>query len=152
MPVVQSPLPSAGSPFPVTMAAATVVAPPGSTPSQAVLLPPPPTRYDTHTHTPDYTCMIPPALHSHSYTMLQYWSLLQSLPLLTISLCISFRITYVQSTPGGPSPIPLVSTATGSTSHTAPPAPGSAYVPSPLATFAAIAHPGQTLVQPLIAG
>ncbi|XP_058238770.1 protein capicua homolog isoform X3 [Hemibagrus wyckioides] len=105
MPVVQSPLPTAGSSFPVTMAAATVVAPPGSTPSQAVLLPPPPTR-----------------------------------------------ITYVQSTPGGPSPIPLVSTATGSTSQTAPPAPGSAYVPSPLATFAAIAHPGQTLVQPLIAG
>ncbi|XP_053480939.1 protein capicua homolog isoform X2 [Ictalurus furcatus] len=105
MPVVQSPLPSAGSPFPVTMAAATVVAPPGSTPSQAVLLPPPPTR-----------------------------------------------ITYVQSTPGGPSPIPLVSTATGSASQTAPPAPGSAYVPSPLATFAAIAHSGQTLVQPLIAG
>ncbi|KAF5902362.1 protein capicua isoform X1, partial [Clarias magur] len=105
MPVVQSPLPSAGSPFPVTMAAATVVAPPGSTPSQAVLLPPPPTR-----------------------------------------------ITYVQSTPGGPSPIPLVSTATGSTSQTGPPTPASAYVPSPLATFAAIAHPGQTLVQPLIAG
>ncbi|KAF4088316.1 hypothetical protein AMELA_G00082520 [Ameiurus melas] len=105
MPVVQSQLPSAGSPFPVTMAAATVVAPQGSTPSQAVLLPPPPTR-----------------------------------------------ITYVQSTPGGPSPIPLVSTATGSASQTAPPAPGSAYVPSPLATFTAITHSGQTLVQPLIAG
>ncbi|XP_072536622.1 protein capicua homolog isoform X2 [Salminus brasiliensis] len=104
MPVVQSQLPSAGSPFSVTMATATVVAP-GSTPSQAVLLPPPPTR-----------------------------------------------ITYVQSTPGGPSPIPLVSTTTGSTSQAAPPTPGSAYVPSPLATFTAIAHPGQALVQPLIAG
>ncbi|XP_060777522.1 protein capicua homolog isoform X3 [Neoarius graeffei] len=104
MPVMQSPLPSAGSPFPVTMAAATVVAPPGSTPSQAVLLPPPPTR-----------------------------------------------ITYVQSTPGGPSPIPLVSTATGSASQAAPATPGSAYVPSPLATFAAIPHAGHTLVQPLIA-
>ncbi|XP_047666711.1 protein capicua homolog isoform X2 [Tachysurus fulvidraco] len=105
MPVVQSSIPTAGSSFPVTMAAATVVAPPGSTPSQAVLLPPPPTR-----------------------------------------------ITYVQSTPGAPSPIPLVSTATGSTSQTASPAPGSAYVQSPLATFAAIAHSGQTLVQPLISG
>ncbi|XP_036450828.1 protein capicua homolog isoform X4 [Colossoma macropomum] len=104
MPVVQSQLPSAGSPFSVTMATATVVAP-GSTPSQAVLLPPPPTR-----------------------------------------------ITYVQSTPGGPSTIPLVSTTTGSTSQAAPPTPGSAYVPSPLATFTAIAHPGQALVQPLIAG
>ncbi|XP_066538726.1 protein capicua homolog isoform X3 [Hoplias malabaricus] len=104
MPVVQSQLPSAGSPFSVTMATATVVAP-GSTPSQAVLLPPPPTR-----------------------------------------------ITYVQSTPGGPSPIPLVSTTTGPTSQAAPPTPGSAYVPSPLATFTAIAHPGQTLVQPLITG
>ncbi|KAG9275974.1 hypothetical protein AMEX_G8220 [Astyanax mexicanus] len=104
MPVVQSQLPSAGSPFSVTMATATVVAP-GSTPSQAVLLPPPPTR-----------------------------------------------ITYVQSTPGGPSPIPLVSTTTGPTSQAAPPTPVSAYVPSPLATFTAIAHPGQTLVQPLIAG
>ncbi|XP_026875284.2 protein capicua homolog isoform X6 [Electrophorus electricus] len=105
MPVVQSQLPSAGSPFSVTMGTATVVAP-GSTPSQAVLLPPPPTR-----------------------------------------------ITYVQSTPGGPSPIPLVSTTTGPASQTAPPTPGSAYVPgvSPLATFAAIAHPGQALVQPLIA-
>ncbi|KAI4905560.1 hypothetical protein NFI96_001630 [Prochilodus magdalenae] len=104
MPVVQSQLPSAGSPFSVTMATATVVAP-GSTPSQAVLLPPPPTR-----------------------------------------------ITYVQSTPGGPSPIPLVSTTTGSNSQAAPPTPGSAYVPSPLATFTAIAHAGQTLVQPILAG
>lgn len=109
MPVVQSQLPSArpvqpGSPFSVTMATATVVAP-GSTPSQTVLLPPPPTR-----------------------------------------------ITYVQSTPGVPSPLPLVPTTTGSSSQTASATPGSAYVPSPLATFAAIAHPGQTLVQPLIAG
>ncbi|XP_051722289.1 protein capicua homolog isoform X3 [Ctenopharyngodon idella] len=62
------------------------------------------------------------------------------------------RITYVQSTPGVPSPLPLVSTTTGSSSQTASAAPGSAYVQSPLATFAAIAHPGQTLVQPLIAG
>ncbi|XP_048007898.1 protein capicua homolog isoform X2 [Megalobrama amblycephala] len=62
------------------------------------------------------------------------------------------RITYVQSTPGVPSPLPLVSTTTGSSSQTVSAAPGSAYVQSPLATFAAIAHPGQTLVQPLIAG
>ncbi|RXN39357.1 capicua -like protein [Labeo rohita] len=62
------------------------------------------------------------------------------------------RITYVPSTPGVPSPLPLVPTTTGSSSQTASGAPGSAYVPSPLATFAAIAHPGQTLVQPLIAG
>ncbi|KAM4567405.1 protein capicua homolog isoform 2-T2 [Fundulus diaphanus] len=65
------------------------------------------------------------------------------------------RITYVQSTPGVPSTLPLVSTTTGSspTQQTLP-APGSAYVPSPLATlgFTAIAPPGQTLVQPLIAG
>ncbi|MEQ2305826.1 hypothetical protein AMECASPLE_001909 [Ameca splendens] len=65
------------------------------------------------------------------------------------------RITYVQSTPGVPSTLPLVSTTTGSspTQQTLP-VPGSAYVPSPLATlgFTAIAPPGQTLVQPLIAG
>uniref|UniRef100_A0A8C2HL44 Protein capicua homolog n=1 Tax=Cyprinus carpio TaxID=7962 RepID=A0A8C2HL44_CYPCA len=62
------------------------------------------------------------------------------------------RITYVQSTPGVPSPLPLVPMTTGSSSQTASATPGSAYVPSTLATFAAIAHPGQTLVQPLIAG
>ncbi|XP_060905164.1 protein capicua homolog [Labrus mixtus] len=65
------------------------------------------------------------------------------------------RITYVQSTPGVPSTLPLVSTTTGSsTTQQALPVTGSAYVPSPLATlgFTAIAPPGQTLVQPLIAG
>ncbi|XP_078789687.1 protein capicua homolog isoform X6 [Oryzias latipes] len=65
------------------------------------------------------------------------------------------RITYVQSTPGIPSTLPLVSTTTGSSSsQQALPVPGSAYVPSPLATlgFTAIASPGHTLVQPLIAG
>ncbi|CAN9513769.1 unnamed protein product [Ophioblennius macclurei] len=66
------------------------------------------------------------------------------------------RITYVQSTPGVPSTIPVVSTTATGTSPTqqAVPVPGSAYVPSPLATlgFTAIAPPGQTLVQPLIAG
>ncbi|XP_051576723.1 protein capicua homolog [Myxocyprinus asiaticus] len=62
------------------------------------------------------------------------------------------RITYVQSTPGVPSPLPLFPTTTGSSSQTASAAPGSAYAPSPLATFSAIAHPGQTLVQPLITG
>ncbi|XP_054904106.1 protein capicua homolog isoform X4 [Poeciliopsis prolifica] len=64
------------------------------------------------------------------------------------------RITYVQSTPGVPSTLPLVSTTTGSSPpQQAVPVPGSAYVPSPLATlgFTAIAPPGQTLVQPLIA-
>ncbi|XP_031431538.1 protein capicua homolog isoform X2 [Clupea harengus] len=63
------------------------------------------------------------------------------------------RITYVQSTPGIPSPLPLVSTTTGSTQPTPHPS-GSAYVPSPLATlgFTAIAPPGQTLVQPLVPG
>nr|XP_023665706.1 protein capicua homolog isoform X2 [Paramormyrops kingsleyae] len=64
------------------------------------------------------------------------------------------RITYVQSTPGGPASLPLVSTTTGSSLHQGPPPPGSAYVPPSLATlgFTAIAPPGQTLVQPLIAG
>ncbi|XP_026173202.1 protein capicua homolog isoform X3 [Mastacembelus armatus] len=65
------------------------------------------------------------------------------------------RITYVQSTPGVPSTLPLVSTTTGSSpTQQALPVPGSAYVPSPLATlgFTALAPPGQTLVQPLIAG
>ncbi|XP_030605178.1 protein capicua homolog isoform X2 [Archocentrus centrarchus] len=65
------------------------------------------------------------------------------------------RITYVQSTPGVPSTLPLVSTTTGSSpSQQALPVPGSAYVPSPHVTlgFTAIAPPGQTLVQPLIAG
>ncbi|XP_070823584.1 protein capicua homolog isoform X3 [Chaetodon trifascialis] len=65
------------------------------------------------------------------------------------------RITYVQSTPGVPSTLPLVSATTGSsTTQQALPVAGSAYVPSPLATlgFTAIAPPGQTLVQPLIAG
>uniref|UniRef100_A0AAX7V3A8 Protein capicua homolog n=1 Tax=Astatotilapia calliptera TaxID=8154 RepID=A0AAX7V3A8_ASTCA len=65
------------------------------------------------------------------------------------------RITYVQSTPGVPSTLPLVSNATASSpSQQALPVPGSAYVPAPLATlgFTAIAPPGQTLVQPLIAG
>ncbi|XP_061573139.1 protein capicua homolog isoform X2 [Cololabis saira] len=65
------------------------------------------------------------------------------------------RITYVQSTPGVPSTLPLVSTTTGcSPTQQALPVPGSAYVPSPLATlgFTAIASPGQTLVQPLITG
>nr|XP_020466453.1 protein capicua homolog isoform X2 [Monopterus albus] len=65
------------------------------------------------------------------------------------------RITYVQSTPGVSSTLPLVSTATGSSpTQQALPVPGSAYVPSPLATlgFTAIAPPGQALVQPLVAG
>ncbi|KAM4581483.1 protein capicua homolog isoform 3-T4 [Odontesthes bonariensis] len=65
------------------------------------------------------------------------------------------RITYVQSTPGVPSTLPMVSTTTGSSpTQQALPVPSSAYVPSPLATlgFTAIAPPGQTLVQPLIAG
>ncbi|XP_072316208.1 protein capicua homolog isoform X2 [Eucyclogobius newberryi] len=65
----------------------------------------------------------------------------------------SNRITYVHSTPGVPSTMPLVSTTTGSPPSQQP-LPGSAYVPSPIATlgFTAIAAPGQTLVQPLIAG
>lgn len=61
----------------------------------------------------------------------------------------------MQSTPGVPSTLPLVSNATASSpSQQALPVPGSAYVPAPLATlgFTAIAPPGQTLVQPLIAG
>ncbi|XP_029115969.1 protein capicua homolog isoform X2 [Scleropages formosus] len=64
------------------------------------------------------------------------------------------RITYVQSTPGVPAPLPLVPTTTGSSPQQAPPPAGSTYVPPPLATlgFTAIAPPGQTLVQPLIAG
>ncbi|KAM8869920.1 protein capicua homolog isoform 2-T5 [Spinachia spinachia] len=65
------------------------------------------------------------------------------------------RITYVQSTPGVPSTLPLVSTTTvSSIGQQALPVHGSAYVQSPLATlgFTAIGPPGQTLVQPLIAG
>uniref|UniRef100_A0A8C2ZJM8 Protein capicua homolog n=1 Tax=Cyclopterus lumpus TaxID=8103 RepID=A0A8C2ZJM8_CYCLU len=65
------------------------------------------------------------------------------------------RITYVQSTPGVTSALPLVSTTTGSsTTQQTLSVPGSAYGPSPLATlgFTAIAPPGQTLVQPLITG
>ncbi|KAJ8334396.1 hypothetical protein SKAU_G00400350 [Synaphobranchus kaupii] len=111
MPVVQSQLPTggavhAGSPFPVSVATATVMAS-GPAPSQTVLLPPPPTR-----------------------------------------------ITYVQSTPGVPTPLPFVSTVTGSSPQPAQPPPAPAYMPSPLATlgFTAIAPAGQTLVQPLIAG
>lgn len=72
-----------------------------------------------------------------------------------LSLSLSHRITYVQSTPGVPSALPLVSTTTGSSSpQQAQPTPGSAYVPSHLATlgFTAIAPPGQNLVQPLITG
>lgn len=70
-------------------------------------------------------------------------------------LYLPSRITYVQSTPGVPSSLPLVSTTTGSsTTQQALPVAGSAYVPSALATlgFTAIAPPGQTLVQPLITG
>ncbi|KAJ8268376.1 hypothetical protein COCON_G00135480 [Conger conger] len=111
MPMVQSQLPTggavhAGSPFPVSVATATVMAS-GPAPSQTVLLPPPPTR-----------------------------------------------ITYVQSTPGVPTPLPLVSTVTGSSPQPVQPPPAPAYMPSPLATlgFTAIAPAGQTLVQPLIAG
>ncbi|XP_077382848.1 protein capicua homolog isoform X3 [Festucalex cinctus] len=72
------------------------------------------------------------------------------------------RITYVQSTPGVPSSLPLASTTATSSpssssscsSHQAQPLPGSAYVPPSLATlgFTTIPPPGQTLVQPLIAG
>uniref|UniRef100_A0AAY5JZA7 Protein capicua homolog n=1 Tax=Esox lucius TaxID=8010 RepID=A0AAY5JZA7_ESOLU len=53
-----------------------------------------------------------------------------------------------------PSPLPLVSTTTGPSSQQAHATPGTAYVPSPIATlgFTAIAPPGQTLVQPLITG
>ncbi|XP_061803482.1 protein capicua homolog isoform X2 [Nerophis lumbriciformis] len=114
MPMVQSQLSQGGavhpaSPFPVTVATATVVAP-GPAPSQAVLLPPAPTR-----------------------------------------------ITYVQSTPGIPSSLPLVSTTTASSHHPtqqAIPVPGSTYVPPSLATlgFTTIPPSGQALVQPLIAG
>ncbi|XP_059920104.1 protein capicua homolog isoform X1 [Gadus macrocephalus] len=63
----------------------------------------------------------------------------------------STRITYVQSTPGVPSTLPLVSTTTGSSpSHQALPSAGSAYVPSTIATlgFTALAPP----VQPLMPG
>ncbi|XP_069040750.1 protein capicua homolog isoform X2 [Lepisosteus oculatus] len=111
MPVVQPQLSSGGavhpgSPFPVSMGTAAVMAP-VSAPSQTVLLPPPATR-----------------------------------------------ITYVQSAPGVPTPLPIVSTTTGSSPQQVPPPPGSAYVQSPLATlgFTAIAPSGQTLLQPLITG
>lgn len=75
--------------------------------------------------------------------------------LFVIFLNLQSRITYVQSTPGVPSTLPLVSTTTGSsTTQQALPVAGSAYVPSALATlgFTAIAPPGQALVQPLITG
>ncbi|XP_061530316.1 protein capicua homolog isoform X2 [Phycodurus eques] len=68
------------------------------------------------------------------------------------------RITYMQSTPGVPCSLPMVSTAAAPSSscpsQQALPLPGSAYVPPSLATlgFTTIPPPGQTLVQPLIAG
>uniref|UniRef100_A0A3B4ADL0 Protein capicua homolog n=1 Tax=Periophthalmus magnuspinnatus TaxID=409849 RepID=A0A3B4ADL0_9GOBI len=73
-------------------------------------------------------------------------------PSQTMLLPPGSNITYVHSTPGVPSTLPLVSTTTGSPPSQQP-LPGSAYVPSPIATlgFTAIAPPGQTLVQPLIA-
>ncbi|KAM9798037.1 protein capicua homolog [Neosynchiropus ocellatus] len=78
-----------------------------------------------------------------------------SVPSQTVLLPPAPRITYVQSTPGVPPSLPLISTTTGtSPSQQALPVPGSAYVPAPLATlgFTTITSPGQTLVQPLIAG
>lgn len=55
---------------------------------------------------------------------------------------LSFRITYVQSSPGVTTAAPQQAT----------PAPGPAYLPSSLATlgFTAIAPGGQTLVQPIV--
>lgn len=95
-----------------------------------------------------------PLIHTFAlslFTLTPLFSLLS--PLFSHSL--SHRITYVQSTPGVPSPLPLGSTTTGSSSpQQAQPTPGSAYVPLPLATlgFTAIDPPGQNLVQPLITG
>lgn len=61
---------------------------------------------------------------------------------MTLMTLLSFRITYVQSGPG----------VTTATPQQATPAPGSAYLPSSLATlgFTAIAPAGPTLVQPIV--
>lgn len=93
------------------------------------------------------------------YACVMCWCSILSCPLLDALtdhfLYLPSRITYVQSTPGVPSSLPLVSTTTSSsTTQQALPVAGSAYVPSALATlgFTAVAPPGQTLVQPLITG
>lgn len=61
---------------------------------------------------------------------------------LTLMDHLSFRITYVQSSQSVPTTMPQQAT----------PPPGSAYLPSPLATlgFTAITPAGQTLVQPIV--
>lgn len=65
----------------------------------------------------------------------------------------SFRITYVQSSPGGATPLPLGSTSAVSSSQQAPSPAGPSFLQSPVATlgFTAIAPACQTLVQPIVA-
>uniref|UniRef100_A0A8C9TY85 Protein capicua homolog n=1 Tax=Scleropages formosus TaxID=113540 RepID=A0A8C9TY85_SCLFO len=103
--------------------------------------------------TPSYKvqALLPPP---HSYTVVQLFYAHFTPTDVTTMFLFFLRITYVQSTPGVPAPLPLVPTTTGSSPQQAPPPAGSTYVPPPLATlgFTAIAPPGQTLVQPLIAG
>ncbi|XP_055075419.2 protein capicua homolog isoform X2 [Misgurnus anguillicaudatus] len=63
------------------------------------------------------------------------------------------RITYVQSTPGVATPLPLGSTPAVSSAQQAPSPAGPSFLQSPMATlgFTAIAPAGQTLVQPIVA-
>lgn len=70
----------------------------------------------------------------------------------------SIRITYVQSSPGVATPLPLGSTSAVSSSQQAPSpsflqSPSPSFLQSPVATlgFTAIAPAGQTLVQPIVA-
>lgn len=66
----------------------------------------------------------------------------------------SFRITYVQSTTGVATPLPLGSTTAVSTPQRAAPPHTQAFLPSAMATlgFTAIAPAGPTLVHPIVAG
>lgn len=63
------------------------------------------------------------------------------------------RITYVQSTPGVATPLPLGSTPAVSSTQQTPSPVGPSFLQSPVATigFTAIAPAGQALVQPIVA-
>lgn len=63
------------------------------------------------------------------------------------------RITYVQSSPGVATPLPLGSTPAVSSTQQAPSPAGPSFLQSPMATlgFTAIAPAGQTFVQPIVA-
>lgn len=68
-------------------------------------------------------------------------------------MLLLFRITYVQSTPGVATPLPLGSTPAVSSTQQTPSPVGPSFLQSPVATigFTAIAPAGQALVQPIVA-